>query len=260
MDNKHQYDATYKLINFINKTHKETNDTLIAKALLENRYDLDRYSLDQLSQKTFFSQPSISRFIQKMGYKNYNEFKTQIALSNFQIITNNSTRKLGTPNEIRNGVYKDITTALESINSIDMLELTKVINLLKDSSEIYFVGSELSMGIVYLLQMCLISMKKNVYAIFDNDYQTETLKRINDDALVICISLESRWYGNNHYALERVFDSNCKKMLWTIVDYHLDEEKYDLTYQFGQEVRDNIGYNELMYFVLLVYRLLIKEG
>lgn len=259
-NNKKQYNATYSLINLINKTHKENNDTLIAKALFENRYVLDQYSLDQLSQNMFFSQASISRFIQKMGYKNYNEFKTQIALSNLQIVTNNNTKKLGTPNEIRNSVYQDIKNALESINSIDMIKLTKVLNLLRESNEIYFVGSELSMGIIYLLQIGLISMKKNVYAIYDINYQNETLKKINDDALVICVSLESRWYTMNHFALENILNSNYKTMLWTIVSDHLDNDKFNLTYQFGQEVEDNIGYNELMYFVLLLYRLIINEG
>ena len=81
--------AVYDLLYLINKSRSESNDVMIAKKILENRYDLNKYSLDKLSEKTYFSQASLSRFIKKMGYKNYSEFKNSIMLSNYVIEKNN---------------------------------------------------------------------------------------------------------------------------------------------------------------------------
>ena len=57
--------AVYDLLYLINKSRSESNDVMIAKKILENRYDLNKYSLDKLSEKTYFSQASLSRFIKK---------------------------------------------------------------------------------------------------------------------------------------------------------------------------------------------------
>ena len=65
----------YDLINIVNDATEQNSDVIIAKALVENRYNLDDLSLDQLSEKYFLSQASISRFIKKSGFKNYAQFK-----------------------------------------------------------------------------------------------------------------------------------------------------------------------------------------
>ena len=57
--------AVYDLLYLINKSRSESNDVMIAKKILDNRYDLNKYSLDKLSEKTYFSQASLSRFIKK---------------------------------------------------------------------------------------------------------------------------------------------------------------------------------------------------
>ncbi|MCD8028624.1 MAG: hypothetical protein LUF02_08205 [Erysipelotrichaceae bacterium] len=109
-----KFTSLYDLLVLVNKSRKETNDTIIAKAFIENRYDLDILSLEQLSQKCYISQSTLSRFIKKMGYKNYNELKEAMHVamyainSHHQIISKEKSIK-----EIRNDVYNEM---IQSIN------------------------------------------------------------------------------------------------------------------------------------------------
>ena len=61
----------YELTTLINKARGSTNDIQIAKIILEHRYELESLSLDELASMSYFLQTTLSRFIKKLGYKNY---------------------------------------------------------------------------------------------------------------------------------------------------------------------------------------------
>ncbi|MCD7809213.1 MAG: MurR/RpiR family transcriptional regulator, partial [Erysipelotrichaceae bacterium] len=194
MDN---FRVLYDLLVLVNKSRKETNDTIIAKAFIENRYDLDNLSLDQLSQKCYISQSALSRFIKKMGYKNYNEFKESMHVAMYAVNNDHeviSKEKQKKVEEIRDEVHDEIIQAMENMNDIDLDHLQRVIQTINQYQNIIFLGSELSMAMTHLLQMALINKGKNVYTIYELGYQKEILSKINHDTLIICISLEERWF------------------------------------------------------------------
>lgn len=248
----------YDLLYIVNEARHETSDTIIAKSFIESRNELDELSLDQLSQKYYISQASISRFIQKMGYKNYNQFKNALSLSIYRINQEHHAQEYLDPLDIREQVYQDISSALDCIHDIDMNHLLRVIDTMKQYQTIIFMGSDLSMAITHILQMGLIALGKNAYTIYNLNYQNDVLDTLDNQSLVICISLEERWFQRLEN-MDDLFSSCAYKMLWTIQDYHIDEKKFDDVYYFGRKIKENIGYNELMYFALLVYRLLINK-
>ncbi|MFQ6794517.1 MurR/RpiR family transcriptional regulator [Thomasclavelia sp.] len=247
--------AVYDLLYLINKAYTENNDVLIAKNLLENRYDLDRYSLDKLSEKTFFSQSSLSRFIKKIGYQNYNDFKNNIIRSNWMIEKNNQTIKNREYSVIVDDIHKKISDCINNIYNLDHQHLKRIIEKLKSANTIYFMGSELSMAMTHLLQMALISIGKEAYAIFDYHYQKEILTKLEDDSLLVVISIQQRAYS---HIKDFLVDNKMYKMLWTIDDDHDGLKYFDDYFVFGKEADDNLGYNELMYFILLVYNLVLN--
>ena len=249
----------YDLLTYINKSEKETNDTIVAKALVENRYDLDNLSMDELSSRYFVSQPTISRFIKKMGYPNYNAFRNAMNLSIYTNKLRNPPLHNTDPEAIRKEVKAEIQEALDCIDSIDIIKLKHIVEIMKDYNTIVFMGSELSMAIAYKLQLGLISLGKNVYNLYSVNYQEQMLHIIekHDDVLMICISIEGRW-------ISRFEDlKNIKelpyKILWTIEDDPVDANLFDLVYHFGHSVKEDLGYNELMYFILLVNRMIKND-
>lgn len=248
--------AIYDLLYLINKSRSESNDVMIAKKILENRYDLNKYSLDKLSEKTYFSQASLSRFIKKMGYKNYSDFKNSIMLSNYMIEKNNEIQNNLKYEDVLMNVTNSIHQCLSYIDDLDQRHIERLIEKLKTSQTIIFMGSELSMAITHLLQMALISLGKEAYVIFDYHFQNELLQKIDDDSLIIIISLEQRAYKQ---IKNNLFQNTCYKMLWTIDADHEDIERFDDNIVFGGFVEKNMGYWQLMYFILLMYKLLLNE-
>ncbi|MCD7809471.1 MAG: hypothetical protein LUH02_09015, partial [Erysipelotrichaceae bacterium] len=58
---------------------------------------------------------------------------------------------------------------------------------------------------------------------------------------------------------KELFNNPSYKMLWTIEPQHMDMKLFDDVYIFGKPMYTNVGYNELMYFILLVYRLILND-
>ena len=65
----------HDLLTLVNSATRETNEIVIARALLENRADLAHLSMDVLSKKYYVSQASITRFIKKIGFEDFRSFK-----------------------------------------------------------------------------------------------------------------------------------------------------------------------------------------
>ncbi len=256
-----EFKALYDLVVMVNKSRSETNDTIIAKAFIENRYDLDKLSLEQLSRKCYISQSALSRFIKRMGYQNYNEFKEAMHVSMYSINADHQMipkEKQKSIEEVRDDVHDEIMQSIEHINDIDLNHLQRIIQTINQYQNIIFLGSELSMAMTYLLQLGLINKGKNVYALYELNYQKEMLRQMNDDTLIICISLEERWF-RSIVQNKDLFDNDAYRMLWTIEPKHMDKKLFHDVYLFGEPTNKNVGYNELMYFIMLVYRLILQE-
>jgi len=70
---------------FVNTREDMTNDVMVARALIELRDEIEDWSQDDIAEAYFISQASISRFIKKLGFKNFNEVRT--ALKKSQMVT-----------------------------------------------------------------------------------------------------------------------------------------------------------------------------
>lgn len=247
----------FDLVSIVDEAKEQTSDVIIAKALIENRYQLDDLSLDKLSERYYLSQASISRFIKKMCFKNYSQFKRELALSLYGMQDLHPTIKQLSTQQIISSTYEDISQTLDFFKNIDEKSLDKLVRYINQYQNIYFFGSKLSVSIVHLLQQYLIMQHKNVYTLYELSYQKKTLKQLKENDLVICISLEGRWL--NH--IEKEFkNASCTKLLWTPKNSQYVKENYLDIFYLGTNAQNNLGYHYLMYFVLLVYKLLLSHS
>jgi len=246
-----------ELIAFINKARKESNDTLIAKTMVENRYSLADMSIEDLSEKCYVSQPSMTRFTQKMGYKNFKSLKSHMDDSiHFLNFTkkNTSLSRDQLVSKIRDEVYEDIQEVNEHIKEMDLNRLMEFVDLVHQSKNIIILGSELSVSMAYMLQLTLLDLGKNVYTIYDINYQKEMVEKMQEGDMIICITVQDRWF--NYFmkdAKNSLAASKATKVLFYI---HENNELFDFTYPFGKTVKNNLGYHEEMYFMLLLNRVL----
>jgi DNA-binding MurR/RpiR family transcriptional regulator len=64
-----------KLNNYINNHNSEDINYNIASFIVNNIESVPNYNITELSKLCFVSQATVSRFIKKLGYIDYNAFK-----------------------------------------------------------------------------------------------------------------------------------------------------------------------------------------
>lgn len=247
-----------KLVSYINNAPGSSNETLIANALYTNREKLDEISLEALADQYYISQASISRFIQKMGYKSYSAFRRDLnrSIVEMEYMYLPSKTKISSE-DVRHQVTQDIINAVSKVQYVELSQLEHAVNLLKQYQNIYFYGSELSVAIVTLLNYMLISEGKHCYNILSGSYQNELLEKLTKDDLLICISIEQRWY-QNHIDIKKLEQCKAYKMLWTCDKLHKDVHIFDEAILFAKDIGPELGYNSLMSFVMMIYRLFLN--
>lgn len=250
------------LLDIVNKASHETTDVLIAKIFLENRYNLNELSLDDLSNQYYISQASISRFIKKLGYKNYNTFKYDVASSNEKMESVHAIQDRDRINDaiaIKEEVIYRINEAYQKMNYLNVNDVLHIVDLLNKYQNIIFFGSELSMAMCKILQLGLVTLGKNVYTIYDKNYQNEMINEMSENDLLICISIEDRWFHLQE-SINNLKESTSYKMMWTLNSSKDYLEGFDDIFVFGKQIFDNYGYHELMVLIMIVYRVLMNHS
>lgn len=242
------------LVKIVNTAEAETNDVIIAKAFIEHRDDLDEWTQDEIAEKYYVSQASISRFIRRLGFKNFQDLKLSMIKSQqtVNLIENPEQQSF---DQATQGIYTTLSKVTEDFKNLKQSDVEESIHILKEYKTIYFVGSELSMAIIHLLQMKLTAMGKNAYTLYNFPYQSEMMHNIKDDELAVFVSMGQRWYKVFAKDIFKKENKNSR-ILWTTASDHADQELFSRVFQIGETEDGNIGYHYLMQYILLLYQLL----
>ncbi|MCR5794805.1 MAG: MurR/RpiR family transcriptional regulator [Solobacterium sp.] len=245
------------LITFVNSSEKETNETIVARAIIENRDKLDRLSLESIARRYHVSQPTISRFIRKLGFSGFSELKSSMKLSRYIVQQASEDKKIGDITENIRSVHTDIITAVDEILNVDENSLKRLAQQVLSAKRICFMGSELSMSILRLLQHKLLSMGKDVYTILQPGYQNEVLSLMDPDALLVAVSVAGRWLPVlDREALQKC---RCTRILLAGHPYDWKKGGFDACYYFSTRDLGNQGYHTLMSYVMILNRMLYQE-
>ncbi|WP_294580227.1 MurR/RpiR family transcriptional regulator [uncultured Thomasclavelia sp.] len=126
-----------KLELLVDNLELEKIDYKIAKYILYHQDEVLKDTVRQLAKKTYVSPSAIIRFVNKMGYRDYNHFKEALA---YEI--ENEKAKSEEAKDIKQLTYKQYFSKLEaSFNQVyqnSLSDLDKLILLLKNNDEIIF--------------------------------------------------------------------------------------------------------------------------
>ena len=252
-ESRHDY-FLYYLTMFVNTSEEVTNDVIIAEALIELRDEIDSWSQDDIAAKYYVSQASVSRFIKKWGFSNFAQLRTALHRSamNSVILNPPSNQPFS---QVVKELHDEMTEVAESLLTIDERDVRAILRDIHDHKTIWFIGSELSMSVTRLLQVKLTGMGKNVFSIYSENMQKSVLETASDDSLVIAISLGQRWFkttGIRRYLKKNAYASQ----LWTVCEDHDSSGMFSRVIMMGKTDNPDMGYNYLMQFVMMLYRLL----
>jgi DNA-binding MurR/RpiR family transcriptional regulator len=239
---------------FVNTSDDMTNDVMVARALIELRDDIEDWSQDDIAEAYFISQASISRFIKKLGFKNFNEVRTALKKSQMLASMQEPAREPDYETAVH-GIHDDLIRITDSLLEVKREDIETVLSEIRNHRNIWFLGSELSMSITRLMQLKLTGQGKNVYTLYNGDMQTKALETAGRDDLVIVISFGQRWFTVTDIR-NRLRDDSYTSMLWTTAKDHQEENRFDRVIRIGRTGDPNLGYHCLMQFEMLINKLI----
>lgn len=259
-------EGLHGLIQYLNKTTVENTNTQVARTILNNRKIIPEISLEKLAHDNYLSQASVSRFIKQQGYKNIQEYRHDFISTQSLIKINASNYKKNVDQKdnltIKEQIKKDIQLAFNDLDNIDLDKLETIIKIINNYSTVVFIGSEFSLANMYLVQLAMINNGINAYCYSDPIMMIDNLNNITNDCIVICISCSGMWYesSSNRRLREILFTHNFTNILFTSLDHHLDENKFDYVYKYGTQHSGDIScYVQLTYFTPILRDMYIRH-
>jgi RpiR family murPQ operon transcriptional repressor len=168
----------------------------IAEYILENMSEILKMTSAELAKRAGVGQSSVIKFIKKIGFNKYGDFKIQLSkeLENekiykiketihSQIYTDDSLEDIATK------TLNEITKALEkTIGNIDYEYFETVIELIKKSKKILIIGSGMSSIVARDLEMKFIKINIEAVHYESSHMQLMRLATMDSKDLVIAIS------------------------------------------------------------------------
>ncbi|MGG7078502.1 MurR/RpiR family transcriptional regulator [Clostridium sardiniense] len=193
-----------KLNNYINNHNSEDINYNIASFIVNNIESIPNYNITELSKLCFVSQATVSRFIKKLGYIDYNAFKEECSIYIEEVknnIDNNYT-------DI-NLLSQDLKLLYSKINHIDINNIASVIN---SYDKVYISGLNYCYLMAQYFQMECHPFGKIVKVIEDN----EEIQDIGSDSLLLILTTSGNYFNGNRIVKEYIRNCKGKKLVISI--------------------------------------------
>lgn len=182
------------ILSFNDKLTIKENE--IAEYILENMNEVLKMTSAELAKRAGVGQSSVIKFIKKIGFNKYGDFKIQLSkeLENEKIYKIKETihSQIYVDDSLENIATKtlnEITKALEkTIGNIDYRYFETVIELIKKSKKILIIGSGMSSIVARDLEMKFIKINIEAVHYESSHMQLMRLATMDSKDLVIAIS------------------------------------------------------------------------
>lgn len=207
----------------VNAESEDITYTTIAKIILENmQKGIEDITILQLAEMCYTSPSTISRFVKKLGYSNFNEFKmkcierrnlgTEILADNVKNISFDSKND----KKVLIDLVDSINISLrEFVEKLDLNEIDRLVNMIHDYKDIYFFGFHLSGYFMQHLQYNLFNLGKYVNFASQERSQEKLAKQTNESSLSIIFSVDGNFLRQKSQIFYSLKDNGGKVILVT---------------------------------------------
>ncbi|ASW43295.1 MAG: MurR/RpiR family transcriptional regulator [Clostridiales bacterium] len=185
----------------VNSENEDGTYTTIARVILETLQDgIEEITILQLADLCYTSPSTISRFVKKLGFSSFNEFKTKCIERNnigVEILSDNVKNikfDLKNDKEILNTLVDSINISLkEFIDKLDLGEVDRLIDMIHDYEDVYFFGFHLSGYFMQHLQYNLFNSGKYVKFVAQESNQEKVAKEVDENSLSVIFSVDGNF-------------------------------------------------------------------
>lgn len=233
-----------KLNNYINNNNSDDINYNVASFIINNIESIPNYNITQVSKGCFVSQATVSRFIKKLGYIDYNNFKEEC------IEYLEGIKSLQYDKSTNICLRKDIFDTFD--NNIDFSKLREIASLIKRYENVYISGMNYCYLMAQYFQMECHLFRKMIQVLKDD----EEIENLNKDSLFIVITTEGNYFDINKITKEYLRNCKARKVIISIKD--LDNKIKDL-FDDNLILDLNIGKSNNHYVMMALLDNIIEE-
>lgn len=243
----------YRLIVFLDTADENNTNYNIAWYMVHHLDEIGTIGISDLAKACFVSPATISRFCRTIGYDNFAHLKHdcissrkyRYKVNNIKKIPIESMRK--SPKAVTSYYVEKINKAMsEMVDYLDWKKIDEVLKLIHDSDNVYFFGTQFSHSAALHLQADLLMLDKFTIAYIDYEKQLESAKHLNNDSVVIIISVNGHFSAYASKAIHYIKKSNSK-VVYITHNVNLEDAKMaDYIIELGSKENGNYGKHTLL--------------
>ena len=252
-----------EFIHYCNTKLSNINEYNIIKVIIDNIDHISSLSLEKIADEAHISTSSVSRLISKIGFDSFQNFKYRLENENLNLkmrrmLTNMQRFIRSSDEDIVESLYVDAVANLQQTRlNLDIHKLREIINVLKKSNSVTFIGDSHELADFYTLQLDLLANGIPAFLIEDKDINLVHINSLNEKDTIVYINLYSEWFGK--YQKEII--AQAKKNHVNIIIFSQDDLNIEdvIIYHYGIKNTLNDGYFSLPYLNKVLCEFLYKE-
>lgn len=209
---------------------------------------IEDMTINDLADACYTSVSSVSRFIKKIGYSSYTDFRASIEthkeVTRNELIDDNLDNMEFGGNDDRAVLYnfvEDIKKSLDTfVQNVDFDEIDELLELIHQHEYVYFGGTLASGKAAECLQFQLLNYGKYVEFI-DFDNETLDCDRVAAEGLVIFFSVTGNFINNRRKSIYQLDKKNVRKVLITQNPNLKNSKLFDRVFRFNGESDNTAG-------------------
>lgn len=229
-------------IDFLEKTRNDLQsdgEVMIVKRVIENIADIFVLNIETLAQISYSSPTTIIRFVKRLGFKSYTDFRQKLSSSYQQFIISEPERRYTflndfTETNIEYFYNMSIEALKKTYENIDLNYLNKIVDKLINASSVVIIGNCYSMEIFYLLQITLNMYNIPCFIFKQNKILKDYLTMIDDKSIILYIDTP-HFFKENFVCNDSIETIDLKTVKFNDLD-DLECYRIFLSLQFIEEI------------------------
>lgn len=192
---KNQNVRVLQFINACNTQTANSTEYMISHAILESVLNQEKMTLQGLAERAAISPAAISRYIRKMGYASFEDFKMNFDSSLYQIRLYRQLHYMQqyhhlSCRQMADHIYEDALANLKATyEQLDLEKIKALIQKMKQSNSVMILGDDHTLSDFYTFQLDLLFWGIPAYLYKQHEIQKMQADRMDDKSIVLYLNV-----------------------------------------------------------------------
>lgn len=196
-----------QMINNCNTLTANSTDYAISHAILQSVGDDQKISLQSIADRASISPAGVSRYIRKIGYDSFEDFKLHFESSLMEIQLNRQLQhtrqyQYGSKGKIADQIFQETNENLQATyKKLDLMKIEKIIQKMRSASSVTILGDDHTLSDFYTFQLDLLFFKIPAYLYKQKDVQVLQTAKLDQNAMVLFLNVYTGFISEQEWQI-----------------------------------------------------------